>query len=236
MSTLSDIRNALKVDSARLSEAREGSRLGDLPVLRHGRLHEATGPLGHALALSLAAYSERSVFWVSDYRHGLPRARGMAAFASPHRIINTRVASRDEALWAGEQALRCAGTELVVIETRRGPDLFESRRLQIAALVGGGLGLVLIRGEVQSSAAQTRWECSAAHEPGQDWHWRLLKNKQGVPGEWAVRGDPDPALTYPPDLLPSDLAPTPDKHNAFTLTTTARAASPAAAARPLSPA
>ena len=224
-------------------------------MLHRGRVHEVSGARGAELALSVAGTCRRSVFWVSDGRYGVLRRSGVAAYARADRIICVRVASRDEALWAAEQALRCAGADLVVAEMRRGPDLFESRRLQIAAQAGGGVGFVLIRGEVQSSAAQTRWHCEVAVEPGQDWVWRLTKNKQGLPGAWSVRGDPDPRLTHPPDLLPAgsllagrlptglppadtssaDTSPA-DPSNALTLTTTACPAPAAAAAGSLAPA
>lgn len=232
MSTPLGIRTSLGLNLTPASPEQPQTVLGDLPPFDCGRLHEVVGAQGRALALSLASQCLGRTFWVSERTSGVLRAAGLRTFISPDTLTFIHVAGRDEALWASEQALRCAGAGLVVVELRRGPDLFESRRMQIAARIGGGLGLAVIRGPAQSSAAQTRWSCAMSSELGHEWRWRLLKNKWGVPGEWSVRGDPDPVLTHPPDLVPADLSPS----HAFTLATTACAASATTAAGSLAPA
>jgi protein ImuA len=76
-----------------------------------------------------------------------------------------------------------------------------SRRLQLAAEAGGGLGILLVRPEAlaQPSAARTRWRIAAA--PGVSQHsydiglpaWRLelVKAIGGQPAKWNLVWDDD---------------------------------------------
>jgi protein ImuA len=61
------------------------------------------------------------------------------------RLIVVRTSQPSDALWACEQVLRCSAVAAVVLPLR-GVDSRASRRLQLAAETGGGLGL-LIRGD-----------------------------------------------------------------------------------------
>lgn len=205
----------------------------NLPTLQLGRVHEADGPLRHALALSVMACSTGTIVWVGEGKAGLWRAGGVSSALNSDRLTCVRTANRDETLWAAEQALRCAAIEVTAFEVTRGPDLFESRRLQIAAQAGGGIGLCLIGKRAQSSAAPTRWRCSGLEQPDADWTFALTKDRRQRAQAWSVRGDPDPKFTHPPDLLPSDKLPA---HARFCLTTSPSPALPAATARPLAPA
>jgi protein ImuA len=120
----------------------------------------------------------------------------LCEFFDPARIVLTEGSNRKDVLWAAEQVLRSKGAGLTVIQLAIGPDLIESRRLQLAAEQGGGLGLVLIEGRAQSSAAQTRWHCQAlpnvktanpkAANDSAKWMWELTKNKSGNIGRWVV--------------------------------------------------
>ena len=162
-------------------------QVGNIKELARGRLHEATGQSSLALALCLGAVSSGPIFW-SGLKRDLSalRASGISKFFDPSRLILCEAANRREILWCGEEALRCKGAGVVVLQMATGPDLFESRRLQIAAQIGGGLGLVLISKRAQSSAAQTRWHCTPhPHLPGH-WFWDLTKNKSGRLGHWSV--------------------------------------------------
>ena len=209
-------------------------QLGTASDFERGRIHEAMGPSGTSLALVLASQMQGKVLWIGEPRHARAlRAQSCEAFAHADRFILIQTSNRDETLWAGEEALRCKGAELVVLHVALGPDLFESRRLQIAAQVGGTLGLILIGRRAQSSAAQSRWSCQPSPFEGADWVWHSTKNRRGRPGTWRVSGDPPPAHTYPLDLLPTSLTtPFPDHVPAFTLQT---APCPLPAATPAGP-
>ena len=111
----------------------------------------------------------------------------LQSFLDPARIILAMCVSRTEILWAAEQALRSPASACVVAELGDGPDLRESRRLQIAAEEGGSIGLVLIGGRASSSAAETRWRCEASSEADLAWVWTLIKNRKGKPGAWRAR-------------------------------------------------
>jgi len=67
----------------------------------------------------------------------------------------------DQRLWAIDQSLRCPGVSAVLADAS-GLDMGGSRRLQLAAEAGGGLGLLARPPEeVKSlSAAATRWVVS----------------------------------------------------------------------------
>ena len=221
--------------------------------LAGGRVHELEGDAAVGFALSAASATRGLVFWVGLARHtsGL-RARGLASFLDVSRLVTVQVADRREALWAGEEALRCSGAGLVVIQTGLGPDLFESRRLQVAAQTGGGLGLVLVRRRAQASAAESRWHCAQGR--GDDgtaafWTWRMLKNRRGQLREWNVRCERPPGLCLPPDLRPARNSPAyrPDLNSSSapdhdpvpalaTLSATPRRVVSPAPARPLAPA
>jgi len=62
------------------------------------------------------------------------------------RLVVIRTASRADALWAGEQALRCGGVGAVVMPLPA-LDARASRRLQLAAEAGQGLALLICRTE-----------------------------------------------------------------------------------------
>ena len=145
------------------------------------------GDAGDVFALHAAARRAGPVIWIADSGAISSLApTGVQDLIDPVRIIAAACVSRTEALWAGEQALRTQGVGAVVIELDGGPDLQTSRRLQIAAEEGGGLGVVLVSGRAQTSAAQTRWFCSACADPDAKWVWELVKNKSGRIGAWRV--------------------------------------------------
>jgi|GEM_PF-1378160 len=162
--------------------------LGDIGAITSFRLHEATGSTRHSLAFCMASRIGRRVFWVGEGRSVQAlRARGVQRFMDTDQLVTIQTANRAETLWAGEEALRCAGVGLVVMECAVGPDLFESRRLQIAAQAGRTTGLTLIGRRAQASACQTRWHCTAETRSGTlagTWRWSLTKDKQGPEQSW----------------------------------------------------
>ena len=162
-----------------------------------------TGAAADSFAVMVAAKTSGSIVWIGRARAvGTLTPMALCEFFDPARVLLTEGSSRKEVLWAAEQVLRSKGAGLTVIQLAIGPDLIESRRLQLAAEQGGGLGLILIERSAQSSAAQTRWHCqalptarvananaanaNAANDCGK-WMWELTKNKSGNIGRWVVK-------------------------------------------------
>ena len=87
-----------------------------------------------------------------------------------------------------EEALRCRGVACAVAEIGR-LDLLASRRLQLAAEAGGGIGLVL-RPEPDPSpnSALTRWRAEPlASVDALLWRVILWRVKGGPSGVWPLR-------------------------------------------------
>ena len=242
----------LTMDCAAMDQT-SGIHLGTVTPLAASRVHEALGPSAHVLALALAGSVQSLTFWIArnGRAHSL-RARAVRPFFDATHLVCVETASRQESLWAMEEALRCSGAGLVIMQVSIGPDLFESRRLQIAAQSGKTTGLVLIDRRAQSSAAQTRWHCEPVPGSGntfedgsetgsdQDWSWELTKNKQGRLVAWTVRGDPRPSDTHPLDLIPRssifEPASAPFQDARIRLTTNPRTLVSPASNRPVEPA
>ncbi len=158
-------------------------RIADRFEMVLGRLHEAAGDAADAFAAALASQLPGPVIWIGRAGDiGTLAPTGLQEFIDPARLVLVAAATRAELLWAAEEAMRRPGAACVIVEMDRGPDLRESRRLQIAAERSDCLGLALISGRPQASAAQTRWLCEASD--GGSWIWRLAKNKSGRTGAW----------------------------------------------------
>jgi len=168
--------------------AREELCLAEPISLEKGRVHEVTGGSADMFAVLAASRLVGQIIWI-----GRPREinslspTGLQNFIDPARLILIECISRKEALWAAEQSLRASGTQCVVIELSSGPNLRESRRLQIASEEGGGIGLVLVSGRVQTSACGTRWHCEPSKAGRNIWVWSLTKNRKGQLGSWRVQ-------------------------------------------------
>ena len=166
-------------------QAREAVCLSGPVCLAKGRVHEVMGDSADMFAILTASRLVGPIIWI-----GLARDIGSLAptalqdYIDPARVILTQGISRREVLWAAEQALRAPCAQCVVVELSNGPDLRESRRLQIAAQEGGGVGLVLINGRAHTSARETRWHCAASKSGEPAWTWTLTKNRKGEPGRW----------------------------------------------------
>lgn len=163
-------------------------KLGDEVWLQKGRLHEAQGGGAISFALSVAGQTKGSVAWIRNkYAPTCLCPDGIAPFLEPSRLVLISTLDRLEGLWAAEQALRLPGANCVVLEASEGPDLRESRRLQIAAEESGSLALVLIHGRANTSAAHTRWSCESTNQSVWPARWRLTKSKDGQHGQWCVQ-------------------------------------------------
>ena len=153
--------------------------------LARGRVHEVMGDSPEVFALAAAARVAGPVLWIALPRDaGSLAPTGLQRFVDPARLILVVGIDRGECLWAAEQALRARSAPCVILELKDGPDLRESRRLQIAAEEGGAIGLVLLQGRARTSAAETRWRCEAL--AGEGWEWICIKSKRGAPGAWRV--------------------------------------------------
>ena len=144
----------------------------DLPALRRGRTHEARGAGARAFAAVVAAVAAGPVIWVrrcgATGRFGEALdAYGLAQFFDPGRLIEVWAARPRDALWAMEEALRSGAAPTTIAEIGRPLDLTASRRLQLAAEAGGGIGLALTPAaeDARSNAAETRWRVSPAPSP-----------------------------------------------------------------------
>lgn len=152
------------------------------------RVHEVTGEAADLFAVAAAARTSGPIIWIGLARDvGSLAPTSVQSFLDPARIILAICVSRTEILWSAEQALRSPTAACVVAEIGDGPDLRESRRLQIAAEEGGSIGLVLISGRTSSSAAETRWQCETSSEADLAWVWTLIKNRKGKLGAWQAR-------------------------------------------------
>jgi hypothetical protein len=161
-------------------------------------------PLGvvmHLARRSLAAGSRGLVVWIGEACFGYPLAmlrEGGADRALVERSVLVSARTAEERAWAIDVSLRCAGVGMVIGDAS-GTRMVESRRFQLAAASGGGMGL-LVRppweaGEL--SAAWSRWRVwpGVAGEveggrPG--WTLELLRCKGTRPAaegvrRWAVR-------------------------------------------------
>jgi len=171
--------------------------LTDELSLQRGRVHEILGTASDSFAVMMATKVTGPIVWIGCRRDvGTITPTALKSFIDPTRVVLTEGTSRKEVLWAAEQVLRSKGAALTIIQLSLGPDLKESRRLQLAAEQGRGLGLILIEKRAQSSAAQTRWTCEptlSMNTPANDtaltgqWLWELTKNKSGPVGRYAVK-------------------------------------------------
>ncbi len=175
-----------------------GIQLASCLTLARGRVHEIMGDSADVFALMVAGVADGPVYWIGSWREIESLSpTGIQDFLDPSRLVLTCCLNRGETLWAAEQALRARSAACVIAQLQDGPDLRESRRLQIAAEEGGAVGLTLLRGRAGNSAAETRWQCMARPEGG--WEWICTKHKRGMPGAWRVswRGK-----HHAPDLVP----------------------------------
>lgn len=182
----------------------------DLPLIRPGRVHEATGPSRRSFAAALAGRLAGPVLWVLDGRvRETLCPQGLGPFFDPARLVLARPLGWRAVLQATEEALRSGAAPLVVAELAEAPDLTASRRLQLAAGRGGGRGLCLMpRPHSRANAAETRWHCTPLPGPHPRQGWTLTKAKRARPGLWEVAWD---ASAPPPRSVPSTGGADPDR-------------------------
>lgn len=181
-----------------------------LPSLMWQRVHEVTGwsALHFALTVARRTHSQpqsHPVIVIGDAKATRTlRPEAIGAFVPPGSMTLVEAERRADILWTAEQALAAKAQPLVIIQIDQGPNLTESRCLQIASERGGGLGLILVTGRAQSSACQTRWDCNAVPD---GWDWRVVKNKMGPVGSWRIRAGPRGDIVRPIPLSTLPTAP-----------------------------
>jgi protein ImuA len=152
-------------------------------ALARARVHEATGPSRHVLALTAAAALAGPVLWLQPaWTAERLMGDGLRAFLDPGRLVFGRARTIPEILWAAEEALRTGLVPLVVAELPAPPSLTAVRRLHLAAETGAvrgrpPLGLLLTPDPGGAPGIETRWHLAPA--PG--WaasgapRWRLTR-------------------------------------------------------------
>jgi protein ImuA len=180
--------------------------------LAKAAVHELTGSAAGGFAAMLAGRSEKPVLWcVADGAAAELYGPGLAAFGvAAERLVIARCRSADDMLWAMEEGLREPALGLVIGEPSQRVSLTASRRLQLAAEAGGGLGIILCRGHADSnsagalapSAVASRWQVDSApalsslgplgplgHGAAARWQLRLLRCRGGDINFWGVEWD-----------------------------------------------
>ncbi len=187
--------------------------------LARGRLHEVTSTggrskrtrlegdvaaLGFAAALvGRAAGDEGAVLWCTNqkslYHAGGLHGPGLSVFGvDARRLVLIDGADDTQVLWAMEEGLRSGALDAVAGEVGN-LTLAVSRRLQLAAEAGGGLGL-LVRVSTKKTAktvtaASTRWEVAVAAGESVEsleglgaarWDVRLARCRGGSERRWQV--------------------------------------------------
>lgn len=192
---------------------------GGLP---RGALHEVLGEAEDAARFCFVAAllarlptSAGRILWcrasAATAEVGRPYGSGLDRLGlPPERLILLDARHPADVLWAMEEGLRCRGLAAVVGEGVE-VSMTASRRLQLAAEAGEGLGLLLPPpGKISPSVALTRWQVKAA--PGRfdpaglgrsRWEVALLRCRGGGgQGAWLVEFD-DAALRL---VLAAELA------------------------------
>jgi protein ImuA len=163
--------------------------------LVRGAVHEATGSAADGFAAMVAGRLDGAVLWCVDAAdRTVLYGPGLGAFGlHPARVIVARCQGRTDLLWAMEEGLRTRVLAAVIGEPPGTVGLTASRRLQLAAEAGGGLGVVLNpggAGRFAASALESRWRIDAA--PAGDairprWKVTLERCRGGAQGlRWMV--------------------------------------------------
>ncbi len=164
--------------------------------LARGAVHEVTGDAAGGFAAMVAGRLACPVLWCRDAAdRAVLYGPGLGVFGlNPARVIVARCQGRTDLLWAMEEGLRTRALAAVIGEPPGIVDLTASRRLQLAAETGGGLGIVVNpEGGFAASALESRWRINAA--PAGDavrprWQVTLERSRGGARNaHWIVERD-----------------------------------------------
>jgi protein ImuA len=169
------------------------------------RLDDAAGP-GFALALAARCGAGKPWLWVQDKqsrrRSGMPYIHGLPE-ANRHNLHYIAAQTCEDALFAMEEGLRCAGLSFVIGELSGDPKALgftASRRLAVAS-EAHGVPLYLLRGDAsrQLSAARMRWNVEVTPSSPHRWDGRapgaaqcqaeLFRTRSYRPGRWWLSHD-----------------------------------------------
>jgi len=156
------------------------------PILRGSRVHEVVASetsdaAARVFAARVAGNRDGVCLWIAGGRTPPLCPHGLSGLLDPDALILVEVDTPLDGLWTAEEGLRSGAVGTVVLESERPLDLLQSRRLQLAAEAGGGVGLFL-GPDSGNTAAETRWQCRAL--PSADmrvirFDWQQVKNKKG---------------------------------------------------------
>ncbi len=184
-----------------------GLALGALHEVAADGIEAETGALGAAFIACLLARigAGRPVFWIFSSPDLYPP--GLLEYGlNPGRLVLVQAAGDEQALAAGEAALRAGSAAAVVVEAGKLGRL-ASRRLQFACLKHGSTGFVLRRwphgrraAAQEVTASVTRWrlatapseapEDAPAREPGRPrWRVELEHARGGLEGKWIMQAE-----------------------------------------------
>lgn len=214
LSRSGEARDVVALGVAEIDAALSGGlqRAGLHEIEAAGALHMAAAE-GFGVAVAARAAGARPLVWIRqdflDSEAGEINGRGLAELGlDPAQVVLVKVSSGEDALRAGEQAVRTAALGAVVIEPWGEPkalDFTASRRLSLAAARSGVATFLLRMGVGASSgaahsAALTRWRLSAApsraleaNAPGgATFSAHLVRQRGGAHGQtWCVEWNRD---------------------------------------------
>ncbi len=152
-----------------------------------------------------AAGGHKWIFYIDTNRDLYPP--GVVQLGVPlGRLVVVRVGRPAEALWVGEQTLRCRAVGAVVLPLRD-VEAHASRRLQLAAEAGGGVGLLIRsdpRGGHTFAASRVRFEPLVGEGANRRVLVTVLKLREGRPREPVVVEFPDAADVVSVHAVPVD--------------------------------
>lgn len=171
------------------------------------RLDDAAGA-GFALALAAQCGAKQPWVWVQDKhtreRSGMPYIHGLPQ-SIRHSLHYIAAQSPEDALFAMEEGLRCAGLSFVIGELSGDPKTLgftASRRLAVAS-EAHGIPFYLLRADAsrQLSAARMRWDVSVSPSLPHRWDDRapgaaqcqaeLFRSRRYRPDRWSLMHDSD---------------------------------------------
>ncbi|MBE9605972.1 damage-inducible protein [Acetobacteraceae bacterium H6797] len=160
--------------------------------LAHGAVHEiqaVDAGAGLAMAALILSRTSGAVIWIAPEPDPVFPA-GLHAFGlDATRLLIVQYRKPEDGLWAMEEALRCQAIGGSLLRLDR-IEMTASRRLQLAAEAGGGLGLLLRKADAGEgpSNATTRWRATSLPHPAVRPAWRLdlLRCRGGQPASWEV--------------------------------------------------
>lgn len=181
-------------------------------------VHELLDPSGAAavrtVALRVAAHAAGAAEWIlwldaaGDFYP--PPAVALAPLG---RLIVVRARAPSERVWVCEQALRCRAVAAVVAPLSQ-LDAHVSRRLQVAAEIGGGLGL-LLRSDARPghtfAAVRLRFDPLPGATTVRRAQVTVLKLREGKPARPFVLELPDAADSLPAYAAPRHRAGLPER-------------------------